>query len=417
MAATITIHRAANEIGGNCIEVSSGESRLLLDIGRPLGKDLSGVADADLIPTSLNLDTPIHSVLISHPHMDHYGLLSVIPPNCPVWSGEATEKLIKLTADIFRTPLRNNFCNFDHLGQFSVGDLVVTPYLTDHSAFDAYMYLIETAGKRILYTGDFRLHGRKARIPKRFIKNPPGHIDVLIMEGTNVGHAHSYPSEADVEDRFVDLFTGTEGRVFVTWSAQNIDRTVSIFRACKKVNRKLVIDIYTAHVLKTLADHAKIPQADWSDIKVVITNRICRLYERMGKSAFVEQVCIPNGMSAAKLQKNPGKWVIMTRKSMIQDFANKGVIPTSTDSWSFSMWKGYLGEPDGKALQEWFKRGNCRIEHIHTSGHASLEALKSFSKAMSPKHLVPIHSFDWDDNIGRFCNVRQLRNGEAFRLQ
>jgi hypothetical protein len=34
---TLTIHRAASEIGGNCIEVAvdSGE-RLLLDIGRPL---------------------------------------------------------------------------------------------------------------------------------------------------------------------------------------------------------------------------------------------------------------------------------------------------------------------------------------------------------------------------------------------
>jgi len=41
------------------------------------------------------------------------------------------------------------------------GPFTVTPIPTDHSAFDAYMLLIEGAGKRILYTGDFRCHGRK----------------------------------------------------------------------------------------------------------------------------------------------------------------------------------------------------------------------------------------------------------------
>lgn len=35
----------------------------------------------------------------------------------------------------------------------------VTPYFVSHSAFDAYMFLIECEGKKILHTGDFRRHG------------------------------------------------------------------------------------------------------------------------------------------------------------------------------------------------------------------------------------------------------------------
>jgi ribonuclease J len=34
-------------------------------------------------------------------------------------------------------------------GPFAVGPFTVTPILTDHSAFDAYMLLVEGAGKRL----------------------------------------------------------------------------------------------------------------------------------------------------------------------------------------------------------------------------------------------------------------------------
>ena len=39
------------------------------------------------------------------------------------------------------------------------GDIRVTPFVVDHSALDAYMFLIEIDGKKILFTGDFREHG------------------------------------------------------------------------------------------------------------------------------------------------------------------------------------------------------------------------------------------------------------------
>ena len=39
---------------------------------------------------------------------------------------------------------------------FSIGDIKITPILTDHSAFDAYMLLIEADGKQVLHTGDFK---------------------------------------------------------------------------------------------------------------------------------------------------------------------------------------------------------------------------------------------------------------------
>ena len=42
------------------------------------------------------------------------------------------------------------------LGTVRDWTLTVTPNLTDHSTFVAYMLSVERAGKRLLYTGDFR---------------------------------------------------------------------------------------------------------------------------------------------------------------------------------------------------------------------------------------------------------------------
>jgi hypothetical protein len=64
----------------------------------------------------------------------------------------------------------------------------------------------------------------------RFMAAPPSDIDVLLMEGTNLGSDKSCVTESDLETDFEALFRQTKGRVFVTWSAQNIDRTVTLYR-------------------------------------------------------------------------------------------------------------------------------------------------------------------------------------------
>jgi ribonuclease J len=43
------------------------------------------------------------------------------------------------------------------------------------------MLLIEVEGKRILYSGDFRTHGRKSAFVDRFMATPPSDIDVLLI--------------------------------------------------------------------------------------------------------------------------------------------------------------------------------------------------------------------------------------------
>lgn len=68
----------------------------------------------------------------------------------------------------------------------------------DHTAYDAYMFLIEATdsnkpdGKKvILHTGDFRGHGRSGKrileIIKYYVHKNGRKVDVLVSEGTIYG--------------------------------------------------------------------------------------------------------------------------------------------------------------------------------------------------------------------------------------
>ena len=277
----LTIHRSANEIGGNCIELESNGCRLLLDAGFPLDPDLSDRRPNELLPRSLDINTPIDALLLSHPHKDHYGLLSAIPSNTKIWCGKSALALIRFNSELFDEPLSRGVQTWAHQCPIQIGPFNVTPFLTDHSAFDAYMLLLECESKRILYTGDFRITGRKSRLVDAIIQNPPENIDVLIMEGTNLARSKAYPSENDIEGCLAEHFLKTKGRIFITSSAQNIDRTVSIYRACLRSHRTFVVDIYTSYILELIHSFSSsIPALGWKNLKCVVTSSRIKWFRR-----------------------------------------------------------------------------------------------------------------------------------------
>lgn len=403
---TLTIHRAAHEIGGNCIELALGAERILLDMGRPLTapKDARG-----LLPASLDTQRPA-TILISHPHQDHYGLLEEAPPTWLVRCGEPTRRLMQITMAITGRAFSHTTTSWRSGETFSIGPFQITPLLTDHSAFDAHMLLIEAAGKRLLYSGDFRMHGRKRVLVERMMRTPPPDIDILLMEGTNLDSDKPCVTEDDLEERFRDLFARTKGRVFVAWSAQNVDRTVTLYRACLKAGRTLVVDLYTAEIMAALAEFGRLPAPDWRQVKVVMTRGL----RRRADNAFADGlVRSGQAIGATALQHAAEPLVIMTRGSLLRDYAAKGVTANADDAWCWSQWSGYLREPDGAFVAQWFNDAGAAADHIHTSGHASPSDLRAFAGAIAPKYLAPIHGVKWDDEQPGFPPILRLRDGET----
>ncbi|MFZ3135995.1 MAG: MBL fold metallo-hydrolase [Thermodesulfovibrionales bacterium] len=253
----LTIHRGAKEIGGSCIELQSDKSRILIDFGLPLVDENREQLDSrKIIKQSKeallkkgflprikglydNEPPQIDAVLLSHPHQDHYGLLSYINPNIPVYMSRGCKALIEVSYFFGQTNYDlGNIKTVKAWETFKKGDFTITPYLVDHSGFDALAYLIEAEGKRIFYSGDFRGHGRKKVLFDNLLKHPPQKIDYLILEGSMIGRDKGkFHTESDIEKEMVNLFKNDEKLFFVSCSSQNIDRLVSVYRACLKTKR------------------------------------------------------------------------------------------------------------------------------------------------------------------------------------
>jgi ribonuclease J len=417
MTLTITVHRGTRQIGGSCIEIAhpNGE-RLILDAGRPL----DAPQDAkDLLPETLDRQAPA-SVIFSHPHMDHWGLINELPDHWPLWTGSKSAELMQLTAAMLNTsigPINREISTWtSRTRSFAVGSFTVTPLLTDHSAFDAYMLLIEGAGRRLLYTGDFRIHGRKRTLVERLMAEPPAAVDVLLMEGTNLQSDKPVKSEDDLEQDFVDLARTTPGQIFVDWSAQNIDRTVTLYRAARRTGRDLVVDLYTADVLERAAVGTGVPRpsANFENLKVVITPALKWLYGVNARQDFVSQIVAGGrATSRARVAKKPA--IIMARKSLLRDFG-RDLAFQAGDAYVFSNWSGYLDEHDPTTGWAMARAAGAKTQHLHTSGHASAKALADFAAAIAPAALVPVHGNKWDEPGIALPPVQRLDDGQPWQV-
>ena len=392
----IRIHRGTKEIGGTCIEIEARGQRIVLDVGLPLDAPDDKSVHESLLPSVQGFREPDESlmgVVISHPHLDHYGLARHIRPEVPVYIGQHAHSILK-TASVY-VPNGQAFANprfIAHRTPLEIGPFRVTPYLVDHSAFDSYALLVEADGKRVFYSGDFRGHGRKKALFESMIERPPKDIDVLLMEGTTIGRMGSdeeFATEAELEKEFIQIFRETKGIHFVWTSSQNIDRMVTIFRAAKRTSRVLVIDLYTAVVLEATGRNS-IPQSDWEGVKLYIpqNQRLLikekRLFDDLGRHKV-------NRIYPENLPGLHRRVVMLFRPPVMRDRGVASVLEAA--KLTYSMWEGYLKQESSIRVIKWLERHGIPWQTIHTSGHASVADLKRFAESLAPHRLVPIHSF------------------------
>jgi ribonuclease J len=401
----VCIRRGAGQIGGTCIEVESQGKRLVLDLGQPLDCPDTDLADMPDVQGFGVGDPSLLGVVLSHPHMDHYGLAFRVPYDTTFLMGEAAERILA-AAPVF-TPTGGTFKNVIHLvngNPIDLGPFRITPFLMDHSAYDSYAILVEADGRRLFYTGDLRGHGRKSSLFERLVAYPPKDVDVLLMEGTTIGREgteQGFPSEADLENDLVRIFRATPGMPLVWCSGQNIDRIVTIFRAALRSDRNLILDMYTAHMLDATGN-PHLPQADWDRVSVFLPANqkawICR-----GKRFDVSDKYKPYRIYPERLAAVAGQSVMLFRPAMRYDLEKAGCLDGAC--LVYSMWKGYMDDALAKGVREWLDQRGLPLHTCHTSGHAPLKDLRRLREAFAFAVVVPVHCPDPEAYAKAFANV------------
>jgi ribonuclease J len=340
---SITVYDGTNTIGGNKIYVEENNRGLFLDFGMNFKKynyyfqeylterSVRGIYDLihlnlipklniyrkDLIPSDLDLSSSpkldIDAILVSHPHMDHFGNIGLLKTDIPIIASPITFALIKGMADSSNLSLnlqavyyseklqdksgmilkseKGKNINYktrklvcidsisDGLESFittniksavdkssgmlkpleceQLTDLSTNPthfeinaFEVDHSIYGATAYILE-GNTTIAYSGDFRLHGKNGYKSEHFI-NSAKDASILIIEGTRASRQDINESEEIVYNSCLDVISQTKDLVVADFSARNFERLETFKDVGKKVNRKVVIPAKQAYLLRAL---------------------------------------------------------------------------------------------------------------------------------------------------------------------
>ena len=405
----ICIHRGTKEIGGSCVQIEACGESILIDAGKPL------TSNPDSPPMIPKIDGgSLRGIVISHPHQDHYGLLPWMPAT-PVLMGDAARQILRAAAPFMRQlPLNLDGPSLVDQQMISLGPFRITPYLVDHSAYDSYALLIEAEGKRVFYSGDVRMHGRKSALVARLMSNPQAQIDVLLLEGTTLGRTSNVAQKTEdaIEDELTEIFRKTNGMAIVNVSAQNIDRMVSISRACVKAKRTLIVDLYSAEILAATGN-SRVPQSCWGSISLCIPQK---QRVQIKKSAMFEALerHSRHRIFPKTIAKNPGGYALIFRDLWMRDLQLANCLDGAC--LIHSQWDGYLKEDRYRVIEAWRQANGLLFHQVHTSGHANPGDLKRFATALNPKMLVPIHSDAPQRYSDLHPSVRAQHDGEWWEI-
>ena len=266
-------------------------------------------------------------------------------------------------------------------------DIVVTPYIVDHSSYNSSMLLIEADGKKVLHTGDFRNHGVKGKLFVPTLKEI-GNVDIIVTEGTSLSRDDiKYKTEEDVVKEAKVVFNDYD-QVFILQSSTNIDRIRGFYKAAKATNKNFIEDLFTSNVTVSL-ENSSIPNPKtFNDVYTWIPTRY------KGKSFwFKKKYLFPFLKYSKQKSYANNKYALMVKTSMIEDVEklyNKNHITNAC--LVYSMWEGYKEKEEMKNFFEELKKyGICDIIDMHTSGHADKETI-SLLNALKAKKVVPIHT-------------------------
>ena len=403
-------------IGGNIVEICYGNDRVIFDFGRAYdpadtllakakGRDGRRVADMlrlkmipamdgiysreDLAADTLALVAAEDSdkntaVFISHLHLDHMGAIDVLSPKIPVYMSADGAALYQALTAIGEGPFCHTVRGFAYEEPVRIGDIAVTGYATDHDVFGSCALLVETPDKRIAFSGDIRMHGRRPELNRHWIaamraKTP----DYLLMEGT----AFWPPKSTDSEDnKFVQLEEGVvaavigekiaaaEGVAFFNFYHRNLERMEGLMTAAKAAGRHIVFEPATAYLASVF-----FPSASFKILKT----------EENAPWAQDLYLRYPQ-VTVGEINENPRGYFVQNSFDHIFtliDYVPAGSVYIHTNGVPLGAFDPAFG-----SMQAFLKTLGIAFETVTSSGHGDVTAILDIVDGIKPKVLMPWHS-------------------------
>ena len=419
----LTFYGGVGEIGGDKILLADDDKHVFLDFGMNFEKERKYYEPPYLQPRNekqllgLGILPPlkglykndenkpdIDAILLSHPHLDHYGYLKYVKDDIPIICGESTKTIIiakelsGISASGYQIAnltksrgleMFKEFITFRTNNPPSDTPIEFNPIHVDHSIPGAYGLILETTDGNVVYTGDFRLHGPHKEMSEEFISAAKeSEPSSLIIEGTNIVNA-KISSEDEVKSKIINVIKNTRGLSMAGFSINDIDRLRSFYEAAQTTGRKLAISMKQAYLLYNLKNDPSISIFSLDDPNVFIFIR-----EKEKLSTWEQEITsqYDNIIDAKDVEKMQHELILTTTFYDMNELIVIKPIPDSTYILSQSEPFNEEMEIDFEKLLNWLERFGIPQYHIHVSGHALPYQLKWAIKEINPQKVFLVHT-------------------------
>lgn len=402
MAANINVYQG-NQIGGCITVISTKKAKIVIDYG----ENLPGAKNESKIEFDWDKEK-VDAVFFTHYHGDHIGRFMEIPDDVDLYMGEVTYYVMlnirmalkdQDAVDKLQERRENGSISFvERAVPISINDdIIVTGYSVDHSAFDAYMYLVEADGTNILHTGDFRDHGHRGHIIKHgkdqnviidvikyYVKKKgKRNVDVLIIEGTMMGERFKEErfSEKDLERWAWEHFKDHR-YIFLKISSTNVDSLASFYQAAHAHDMTMYANSY---VLKQLNLYRTAGRKYTNLYNFIDVKKMPFIFEENGGDNTEAYKTLDE-------MREKGFIAIVSEYDHYERIMDE--LADVKPELIYSMWEGYI-DPKKKAYNPELAAFCEKYDAIkkHTSGHAYPELLEKVITEVNPTQRIwPIHT-------------------------
>jgi ribonuclease J len=373
------------EIGMNMTVFSCNNDAFIVDSGFLFpDESMPGV---DLVIPDLDVleqqGWNILGIILTHGHEDHIGALPYLIKrvSAPVYGTSLTIGLVEPKLEEF------GLLRAASLNVVSPGEAIVLgPFEIDfiamcHSVADAVGLAITTPLGLIIHSGDFKIDpdpidGRPTDLEK-IARLSRGGVLALLSDSTNVELAGPSGSEKSIGPVLQRMFSEAEGRIIVATFSSNIHRIRQVLSAAQESGRKVVVvgrSMATTTRIASERGYLEIPPGIMADIREVgdlPDNRLALLSTGSQGEPLSALSLMAYGRHRF-LTVKPGDVLVLSSR----------FIPGNEKAINH-------------IINEFCRMG-ARVEyekvaHVHVSGHAGRDELRTLIRLVQPRWFVPIH--------------------------
>lgn len=413
---------AGQEVGRSCIYVEFKGKHILLDFG--VHPALSGM---DALPFVDFIDVDkIDLLLVSHFHLDHCGALPwfltkttfkgrtfmthatkaiyrwLLADCIKVSNTITTEQLLYTEADLKASMEKIEVVNFHEIKE--VAGIKFWCYQAGH-VLGAAMFMIEIAGVKILYTGDFSREEDRHLMSAEIPKLKP---DVLIIEATYGTHLHEKREEREARFCNTILNTVTKGGrclipIFALGRAQELLLILDEYWSLHPELQEIPIYYASSLAEKCMAVYQTHVNAMNDKIKRQISI----------KNPFVFKHILD--LKSIDSFEDCGPCVVLATPGMMQSGLSRDLFekwcsnPKNTClvagyCCENTLAKHILSEPDEIMSMDGQKiPRRCNVVYISFSAHADYRQTSEFVRALHPPQIILVH--------GELNEMNKLKQG------